>query len=139
MDPCIFCSIIEGDIPSHSIYEDKDTMAFLDVNPISPGHTLVIPKHHCSKLNELPPQDVVSLTKTIHSLIGPIERALGANATTIAFNNGIEAGQEVPHVHCHIIPRFPQDGGRSIHSLLEKPQPPLTKLSTIAESIKNLM
>ena len=77
--------------------------------------------------------------QTVHTLTGPIEKAVGANATTIAFNNGSEAGQEVPHVHCHIIPRFEQDGGKSVHSLVETPSSPPLDFSDIVMSIKNLI
>ena len=77
--------------------------------------------------------------QTVHTLTRPIEEAVGANATTIAFNNGIEAGQEVPHVHCHIIPRFEQDGGNSIHSLVENPPTQPIDFSDIVMSIKNLI
>ena len=139
MDSCIFCAIIEGDIPSHSVYEDETTLAFLDINPISVGHTLIIPKYHSSKINQLPVSFATSLMQTVHTLTGPIEKAVGANATTIAFNNGSEAGQEVPHVHCHIIPRFEQDGGKSVHSLVEDPPSPPLDFSDIVMSIKNLI
>ncbi len=118
MDSCIFCAIIEGKIPSYSIYEDDTTLAFLDVNPLSPGHTLVVPKCHSPILNDLSPKNFISLMGTIHDLIEPIEQSVGASATTIAFNNGEAAGQEVPHVHCHIIPRFKGDQGGSIHSIM---------------------
>ena len=139
MESCIFCAIAEGSIPSHSIYENETTMAFLDINPLSTGHTLIITKYHSSKLNQLPISFATSLMNTIYTLTGPIEEAVGATATTIAFNNGSAAGQEVPHVHCHIIPRFEQDGGKSVHSIVENPSPPSADLSNIVLSIKNLI
>ncbi len=139
MESCIFCAIVEGDIPSYSLYEDETTLAFLDINPISTGHTLVIPKYHSSKINQLPIMFANSLMNTIHTLTGPIEEAVGANATTIAFNNGIAAGQEVPHVHCHIIPRFEQDGGKSVHSIVKESSSTSTDFSDIVMSIKDLI
>ena len=72
-------------------------------------------------------------------LTGPIEEAVGATATTIAFNNGIAAGQEVPHLHCHIIPRFEHDGGKSVHSIVKEPSSPSADFSDIVMSIKNLI
>ena len=139
MESCIFCAIVEGDVPCYSLYEDEMTLAFLDINPISTGHTLVIPKYHSSKINQLPILFAKSLMNTIHTLTGPIEEAVGATATTIAFNNGIAAGQEVPHVHCHIIPRFEQDGGKSVHSIVKEPSSPSADFSDIVMSIKNLI
>ena len=138
-DKSIFSMIIDGEIPCHKVYEDDLVFAFLDINPISTGHTLVIPKYHSSKINQLPIMFANSLMNTIHTLTGPIEEAVGANATTIAFNNGIAAGQEVPHVHCHIIPRFEQDGGKSVHSIVKESSSTSTDFSDIVMSIKNLI
>ncbi|MFH0850676.1 MAG: HIT family protein [Candidatus Bathyarchaeota archaeon] len=102
---CIFCKIIEGSTPSHKIYEDDHTLAFLDINPISDGHTLIVPKVHEPLLENLDPKQWDALFKTLHKIVGPIQRAMDAPATSIGINNGREAGQLVPHVHIHVIPR----------------------------------
>ncbi|MXV61486.1 HIT domain-containing protein [Natronorubrum sp. JWXQ-INN-674] len=113
----IFSQIIEGEIPARIVYEDETTIAFLDANPLAPGHTLVIPKAEYERLNDVPDDVATDLYATIHQLVPAVEDAVDADATTVAFNNGEEAGQEVPHVHCHIVPRFEGDGGGPIHGI----------------------
>ncbi|MFH2110025.1 MAG: HIT family protein [Candidatus Bathyarchaeota archaeon] len=102
---CIFCRIIEGTAPGYVIYEDDLTLAFLDINPISDGHTLIVTKIHEARLENLDAENYHALFKTLHKIVGPIQRAMGAPATSISINNGREAGQLVPHVHIHVIPR----------------------------------
>jgi histidine triad (HIT) family protein len=116
-EDCIFCSIVAGDIPSRTVYEDEDVLAFLDANPLAPGHTLVIPKTHHERLNDLDDGLASSVLATLNALVPVVEDAVDAPATTVAFNNGPEAGQEVPHVHGHIVPRFADDGGGPIHAV----------------------
>jgi histidine triad (HIT) family protein len=107
---CIFCMILEGKIPSNIIYEDNDNLAFLDINPSAPGHTLIIPKHHKVRVEELTTEEATSLFLTLHHLVKPIREAMMADATTITINDGPESGQEVQHVHIHVIPRKIHDG-----------------------------
>jgi len=135
-DDCIFCSIVDGEIPSRTVYEDDTVLAFLDVNPLAPGHTLVIPRAHHQRLQDLPDEDASWLYKVAHKLTGAVEEAVDARATTLAVNNGEAAGQEVPHVHCHVVPRFDGDGGGPIHAAFGDP-PDLSddKLDEIAEDI----
>jgi len=116
-EDCIFCKIVAGEIPSRTVYEDDNVFAFLDVNPLAPGHTLVIPKEHYERVAELPAELSASVFSAVSSLTPRIESAVDADATTIGINNGPEAGQEVPHVHAHIIPRFEGDGGGPIHAV----------------------
>lgn len=115
---CTFCRIADGNLPSRTVYEDDTTVAFLDTNPLAPGHTLVIPRTHYERLNDLPTDLAVDLFGTLHSLIDPIEAAVDADATTVAFNNGAAAGQKIAHVHAHIVPRFENDGGGPIHGVM---------------------
>ncbi|MFB6222695.1 MAG: HIT family protein [Haloarcula sp.] len=117
-EDCIFCQIVAGDIPSRTVYEDDTVFAFLDANPLSPGHTLVIPKAHHERLNNTPADVAGEVLSTLHELVPVVESAVDAPASTVAFNNGEEAGQEVSHVHGHIVPRFEDDGGRPIHALV---------------------
>ena len=119
---CIFCGIVAGDIPSRTVYEDATTVAFLDANPLSPGHTLVIPKDHHEHVQDMPAGVAGDVFATVHRLVAPVQDAVGADGSTVAFNNGEVAGQEVPHAHCHIVPRFESDGSAPIHSIFgERP------------------
>lgn len=134
--PCIFCQIVDGDAPSRPVYETDTTLAFLDANPLSPGHTLVIPKEHHQALTDLPPPLATDLFATLNHLIAPVEDGVDADGSTVAFNNGRAAGQEVMHVHGHIVPRFHDDGGGPIHAAFGR-RPELTDadLDGIAEAI----
>jgi histidine triad (HIT) family protein len=121
MDDCVFCSIVDGEIPSHTVYEDDEVMAFLDANPLARGHTLVVPKAHHERVADLPSDRSTAVFDAVHALTDRIEDAADAEATTIAVNDGPAAGQEVPHVHVHVVPRSETDGGRPIHALFEAP------------------
>ena len=116
-EDCIFCQIVDGDIPARAVYEDDDVLAFLDANPMGPGHTLVIPKRHHETLGDLPEDEGSAVFAALHRLAPLVEDAVDADASTVAFNNGEAAGQEVPHVHGHVIPRFDGDGGAPIHAV----------------------
>ena len=121
-EKCVFCAIVEGRIPSHTVYEDEKTLAFLDIHPSAPGHTLVIPKAHIARVEDLPEEDARSLFAALHKIVGRIQDAVGAPATTIGINNGRESGQEVPHVHIHVIPRNRGDRGGIIQGVSGSPQ-----------------
>ncbi|SDL04080.1 HIT family protein [Natronorubrum texcoconense] len=134
----IFSQIVEGEIPARVVYEDETTMAFLDANPLAPGHTLVIPKDEYERLNDIPDDVATDLYATIHRLIPAVEESVDADASTVAFNNGEEAGQEVPHVHCHIVPRFEGDGGGPIHAIAgDRPELADDELDDIAADIES--
>ncbi|MDQ2051872.1 HIT family protein [Natronolimnohabitans sp. A-GB9] len=134
----IFSQIVEGEIPARVVYEDETTIAFLDANPLAPGHTLVVPKDEYERLNNVPDDVATDLYATIHRLTPAIEEAVDADATTVAFNNGEAAGQEVPHVHCHIVPRFEGDDAGPIHSAFGGPEAiPDDELDEIAEAIES--
>jgi len=135
-EDCIFCGIVAGDIPGRTVYEDDTVLAFLDANPLSPGHTLVIPKAHHERLNDTPAEVAGEVLSTLHELVPAVEAAVDAPASTVAFNNGEVAGQEVPHVHGHIIPRFEDDGGRPIHVLVnDRPDLSDDELDAIEDDI----
>lgn len=108
-DNCIFCKIIAGDIPCHRLYEDDRVLAFLDVGPLSEGHTLVISKGHYQTIDQVPDEDAAAMGRIIPSLSKAIMQATGAKSWNLLQNNGSDAGQVVPHVHLHIIPRFAGD------------------------------
>lgn len=115
---CLFCKIIKGEIPSHKIYEDEETFAFLDINPCSRGHTVVVPKKHCDSFTDMSTEDAGALFATVKMLSGMIEDALSTDGSNVGLNNKPAAGQVVPHVHVHIIPRMEDDEGGSMHSIV---------------------
>ena len=117
-DNCVFCKIIKGEVPSYKLYEDAKTLAFLDIHPSSIGHTLIIPKRHVQKIEELSENEAKDLFRTLHLLVKPIQTAVKASASTIGINNGPDSGQEIPHLHVHIIPRSKGDGGGIIQGIL---------------------
>ncbi|GGL48218.1 HIT family protein [Halocalculus aciditolerans] len=116
-DDCIFCAIADGDIPGRIVHETDTTLAFLDANPLAPGHTLVIPKAHHERLNDTPPELAADVMTALREVTIAVEAAVDADASNVAFNNGEAAGQEVPHLHGHVIPRFENDGGHPIHAI----------------------
>ncbi|UWG52167.1 HIT family hydrolase [Halalkaliarchaeum sp. AArc-CO] len=134
----IFDKIVAGEIPARTVHETDTTLAFLDANPLAPGHTLVIPKDGYERVRDLPPSLSADLFAAVHELTPRIEDAVDADATTIGINDGPAAGQEVPHVHVHIVPRFEGDGGGPIHGIAGSP-PDIAdeELDDIAASIRN--
>ncbi|HLD16058.1 MAG TPA: HIT family protein [Candidatus Nanoarchaeia archaeon] len=110
MEGCIFCRIAKGEIPCNKIYEDNDVIAFLDINPINEGHTLVVPKKHCDKFSETDDEELGILIKAVKKIANTIKKAISADGYNIGVNNERLAGQLVYHVHVHIIPRFSGDG-----------------------------
>jgi histidine triad (HIT) family protein len=102
---CIFCKIAAGDIPCSKVYEDESVIAFLDVNPLSEGHTLVIPKAHFDKLDQCPSEVLASIADCTGKVASAVVSGLGCDGYNVLCNNGAAAGQEVDHVHFHVIPR----------------------------------
>lgn len=107
---CIFCDIIEGNRPGHLIYEDQDHVSFLDKYPIDVGHALVVPKNHHEKITDMDSDKVGKLFSRVPIIADAILKATGADAFSLAQNNGKAAKQIIPHVHVHIIPRFNHKG-----------------------------
>ncbi|MBW1819841.1 MAG: HIT family protein [Deltaproteobacteria bacterium] len=105
MEDCIFCKIIKGDIPSFKVYEDDRVFAFEDINPISRGHTLVIPKAHAQDLWEIPEEDLAAVHKASKKIIAAIKKALNPSGVACLQLNGRGANQVVMHYHLHLIPR----------------------------------
>ena len=112
---CIFCKIISKEIPAKILYEDQDTIAFLDAFPVAKGHTLVIPKQHYAKIQDLPSEINEKLFNTVHKMIPKVDSLQGS--TLVAIHNGKDSGQEVPHVHVHLIPRSNSDSAGPVHSM----------------------
>lgn len=116
----IFLRIIRGEIPCHRVYEDAHVLAFLDIAPLSPGHTLVIPKEAQATLAELSDESAAAIGRALPRICRAIVRATGCEAYNVLQNNGAAAHQAVPHVHFHIIPKMPDDRGLG---LVWKPEP----------------
>lgn len=136
-EDCIFCQIIEGKIPGRTVYEDDDVFAFLDANPLSRGHTLVIPKNHHERVSDLPAEDRAAVFETLGRLAPVVEAAVDADGVTVGMNDGEAAGQEVPHVHGHLVPRFDGDDAGPIHAIFRsKADLSDEELDEIAEEIK---
>ena len=136
-DKTIFEQIVAGEIPSYAVYEDETTYAFLDANPLAPGHTLVIPKDPYERVNDMPPELLGDVFDVAGQLAEAIETAVGADATTMAINNGEEAGQEIPHVHWHIVPRFPDDGAAAVHAMFDGVDLDEDEMQNVAEDIRD--
>lgn len=102
---CVFCAIAAGEIPSFKVYEDELVLAYLDINPFSEGHTLVIPKAHTTGLLDTPEETLAVLLARVKKVAAHIKTALGCDGFHILQNNGAAAGQTVGHIHFHIVPR----------------------------------
>ncbi|NNJ71020.1 MAG: HIT family protein [Kiritimatiellales bacterium] len=110
MNNCIFCKIVAQEIPATIIHEDDDVLVFMDIGPIIKGHALVIPKKHCDPVGETPDDLIAKLHITAKRIAQAQMNGLGADGVNIMQNNGKAAGQEVEHIHVHVIPRFDKDG-----------------------------
>lgn len=108
--PTIFDKILSGEIPSYKVYEDEHVLAFLDIGPLSDGHTLVIPKERKARLHQLSDEAAAAIGRVLPRLCRAVMRATGATDYNILQNNGSAAHQVVMHVHFHIIPKFGHDG-----------------------------
>lgn len=110
---CIFCRIVSGDIPSKKLFESASIVAFLDAFPLAAGHCLVIPKKHYKKIQDMPDDINADLFGIVHKLVSKADKLTGG--TLVAIHNGAQSGQEIPHVHVHIIPRKAGDGAGPVH------------------------
>ena len=128
---------MKGDIPSYKVHEDAHAVAFLDIQPLREGHALVIPKQHATRLQELPPAEADALWRAVHAVAAKTEAATGATGTTVAVNNGRAAGQEVPHVHVHVVPRKEGDGAGPVHAAFpDRPSLAREELQALAERVR---
>lgn len=112
---CIFCKIISGEIKSKFLKETEYSVSFLDAFPLASGHVLVIPKAHHQKIQDMSIQENTDLFLLVHQMISNVDKITGS--TLVAIHNGKEAGQEIPHVHVHLIPRSKNDSAGAIHSM----------------------
>ena len=114
---CIFCKIISGEIPTKIIAKTENSIAFLDAFPLTKGHTLVIPKKHHEKIQNMSHEENTDLFSTVQKIISKVDKLTGA--TLVAIHNGKDAGQEIPHLHVHLVPRSADDSGGPIHCLFD--------------------
>ncbi len=107
---CVFCKIIKGELPCVKVYEDEKIFAFLDINPVNQGHTLVVPKEHYLNMLDTPLEVLAEVIRAIKKIAPAVLKGSGAEAFNLGVNNGAAAGQAIGHIHFHIIPRFAGDG-----------------------------
>jgi histidine triad (HIT) family protein len=135
MENCVFCKISSKEIKSYILEETDNFLSFLDIKPHSKGHTLVIPKKHFCNFEELPDNLGNELVNIIKKIIILLAEKLNTKDFTIGINEGKLAGRLIDHLHIHIIPRFKNDGGGSMHSIVYNP--PNESLEEIYKLIKN--
>ena len=121
IDNCIFCKIIQKEIPAHIIHEDKDSLAFLDIKPHSKGHTVVIPKKHAVTPFDLDEKSLQKLILNVKKTMEKLRDVLFPDGFNVGWNQNTVAGEVVPHLHVHIFPRYAGDGGGSMHSIIKNP------------------
>jgi len=114
---CIFCKIVTGEIPAKILKETGDSISFLDAFPLAKGHVLVIPKNHHQKIQDMTEKENFDLFSLVHTMISKVDSITGS--TLLAVHNGKDAGQEVPHVHVHLVPRSSNDSAGAIHSMFD--------------------
>ena len=118
---CIFCRIVSKEIPTKILIETESCIGFLDAFPLAKGHVIVIPKKPYEKLQDLPTDPNTGVFSAVHSLISKVDSLTGA--TLVAVHNGKDSGQEIPHVHVHLIPRNKGDSAGAVHSMFsQKPE-----------------
>lgn len=110
MNECIFCKIVRGEIPALKVFENDIVLAFLDIQPINPGHTLIIPKEHHENILMTPDVVMSEVVRQVKVVAQAAMDAVGAPAFNLGVNTGREAGQVVMHTHVHVMPRFANDG-----------------------------
>jgi len=114
---CIFCKIVSGEIKLKFLKETKHSVSFLDAFPLATGHVLVIPKNHHQKIQDMSIEENTNLFSLVHQMVSNVDVITGS--TLIAIHNGKDAGQEIPHVHVHLVPRSKDDSAGAIHTMFD--------------------
>lgn len=135
-EECLFCKIIAGEIPSEEIYSDGDFLAFLDINPRNPGHTLVIPRKHYNTIMEMPDSELADLIKIVKEIAVAVKKGTNADGISIGQSNERAAGQVIPHVHFHVIPRFLNEGPPGLESIIPTKKLTPEIMKKLTETIK---
>ena len=132
---CIFCKIVKKEIPAKIIFETEKSLAFMDAFPLTKGHSLVVTKTHYEKVQDISKEDNADLFETVRRTISKVDKI--SDATLLAIHNGKQSGQEVPHVHVHLIPRSSEDSAGPVHSMFPNPPQLSDKdIQTIYEKLK---
>ncbi len=121
MSDCIFCKIIAKEIPNYAVYEDEHVLAFLDIHPHAKGHTVIIPKTHVDNFAALEEQEYTFILKAVKIVMNKLDKALQPAGYNVGWNEKPAGGQVVPHLHVHVMPRYENDGGRSMHAIVNNP------------------
>ena len=130
---CVFCKIINGEIPSFKVYENESVLCFLDINASSKGHTLIVPKKHVTNMFDVTEDIICDIAKAINHVTKLLKVKLGVDAVNVINNSGEKAGQTVMHLHYHVIPRYDNDG---IVISPKQNEPDFSKLKEILEEIQ---
>lgn len=133
MENCLFCKIINGEIPSSKIYEDNQVMAFLDISQTTPGHSLLVPKEHIRNVLDMSQETATSLFARLPKLARALQKATGSLGMNIINNNEEIAGQTVFHAHVHLVPRYTANDGIDISFTTHEPN--FEALGKLAEQI----
>lgn len=110
MNDCVFCKIVNGELPCYKVYEDDDVFAFFDVNPVNAYHTLVIPRQHYKDIFDIPEDQLVNITRAVKKITTTLKEKVGIENLQIVSSSGADAQQDVFHIHFHIVPRNKDDG-----------------------------
>lgn len=132
MEDCIFCKVVENKVPSLKVYEDKDSISFMELNPSAPGHVMVILKKHGKSIMDYSQEELGKIMKTVSIVAEKLQKSLNPNSITIGINHLEKRG--VPHLHIHLIPRWENDKGGIIQSIVTNI--PNESREEIAERIK---
>jgi len=136
-DDCLFCKIIDGEIPSAKVYEDDHVFAFMDISQVTTGHTLIIPKIHTKNIYETPSDVASELFARVPKIAQAIKDAYEPGGMNLLNNNEIMAGQSVFHFHLHLIPRYGEEDGFDAKWIMRNDEFSLEDLQEIAEKISN--
>lgn len=129
---CVFCSIINKEIPSETIYEDENSIGLLDINPIAPGHSLVVPKIHVENILGVPDDKMGGIFVAVKKVTEMLQKSLRPDGFTYGINDRI--GQTIGHLHILVIPRYKGDGGTSVHQVVSNR--PKESIQDIAKKIR---
>jgi len=137
---CIFCRIAAGELPASVVYEDHKTLAFLDIQPVTPGHVLIIPRNHAKNLVDLPQEDASHLMRVGQMLDAALRRSdIRCEGVGMFLADGRAAGQDVDHVHLHVFPRYTGDGFVFSFDPMSRKQPGREQLNADAEKIRRAL
>lgn len=133
---CLFCRIARGEIPAKRVYEDAGCIAFLDINPRNPGHTLVVPRRHAETLFDIADGEVAGFFAAVKKVALLVKSGTQAQGVSLTMSNGTAAGQVVAHAHMHVIPRFTTEGPPGLESILSVKKMDEQTLEKVAAAIK---